>query len=340
MTSLGLGIGWRPQLAPLVLRRRDLGFVEVVAESLPDDRPLPLALVEARRRGLAVVPHGVGFGLGGAEPPDPARLQHLRRVALRLDAPLVSEHVAFVRAGGLESGHLQPLPRTRDALEVLVENVATAVASLPVPLALEPVASLFEWPSPEIGEADFLTELVERTGAFLLLDVANIYANARNRGEDPLALIDRLPLDRVAYVHVAGGWLCDGRYHDTHAAAVAPEVLELLATLAERGPLPGAMLERDDRFPPVSSISAELDAIAEAAGAARAPWCPMPGGHPCPEPLGLGPALAPVRRDLAADQLRLVQALLGRGPVPDGFDAAAIDAAATALHRKKDRVGL
>ena len=35
-----------------------------------------------------------------------------------------------------------------------------------------------------------------------------------------MALLDRLPLERVAYVHVAGGAEHDGLYHDTHTDAV------------------------------------------------------------------------------------------------------------------------
>ena len=54
----------------------------------------------------------------------------------------------------------------------------------------------------ELDEASFLTEILDRTGALLLLDIANVYANARNRGTDPLDLLDHLPLDRVAYVPV------------------------------------------------------------------------------------------------------------------------------------------
>jgi uncharacterized protein (UPF0276 family) len=83
------------------------------------------------------VPHGIGLSLGGAERPQPARLAHLAAVARSVDAPLVSEHIAFVRADGREAGHLLPVPRTREALEILSENVAIAQAALPVPLALE-----------------------------------------------------------------------------------------------------------------------------------------------------------------------------------------------------------
>src|SRR5262249_37416215 len=159
------------------------------------------------------VPHGVSLSLGGAEPPDPSRLEALGRLAERLGAPLVSEHLAFVRAGGLESGHLLPLPRTREALEGVVGNVRRAQAALPVSLALENIAHLFEWPGGEMGEADFLAEVLERADVLLLLDVENVYANARNHGFDPLAFLERLPLKRLAYVHVAGGVLKHGLYH-------------------------------------------------------------------------------------------------------------------------------
>jgi len=66
-----------------------------------------------------------------------------------VDAPLVSEHVAFVRAGGLEAGHLLPVPRSSEALEVLTAHVRTVQAELDVPLALEPIATLFDWPDDE-----------------------------------------------------------------------------------------------------------------------------------------------------------------------------------------------
>ncbi len=51
----------------------------------------------------------------------------------------MSEHVAFVRAGGREAGHLLPLPRSRAALDVLTSHVRSVQAELDVPLALEPI---------------------------------------------------------------------------------------------------------------------------------------------------------------------------------------------------------
>ena len=267
-TDLGVGIGWRPDIAGFVAGLPGLCFTEVVAESIHDSH-LPPDLLALRDRGVAVVPHGVKLSLGGAEPVDPRRVTHLAACADLLGAPLVSEHVAFVRAGGVEAGHLLPVPRTRVALEALSDNIARTRAELPVPLALEPIASLFEWPDAEYDEGDFLTELLERTDAMLLLDLANVHANARNRGEDPLALLDRLPLERIAYMHVAGGVERDGLYHDTHTDPIPGEVFDLVKELCARRRPPGLLLERDGRYPPAGELRGELDALAAASGLPR-----------------------------------------------------------------------
>jgi len=271
MGAYGVGIGWRQEIAGYLATLPGLRFVEVIAESLPGPGgSAPPELMELCDRGVAVVPHGMRLNLGGAEPLEPGRVAHLAHCASLVGAPLCSEHIAFVRAGGTEAGHLLPLPRSWDAVHTIVDNARRTMAELPVPLALEPIAALLEWPDDELTEAQFLTEIIERTEAGLLLDIANVYANARNRGEDPLALLDALPLERVAYVHIAGGSVReDGLYHDTHTDPTPPEVLELITALCERCDPPALMLERDGHYPPSDELTAELDAIADAAGRPR-----------------------------------------------------------------------
>ena len=264
-THGSVGIGWRPEIAGVVADLPGLRFTEVIAESLPARGGPPPMLAALVERGVTVVPHGVKLSLGGAEPVDPARIAHLAHCARLLGAPMVSEHIAFVRAGGLEAGHLLPVPRSRDALDVLVDNVRRTQEELPVPLALEPIAALFDWPDSELSEVDFLTELLDRTGAMLLLDVANVYANARNRGEDPHELLDALPAERIGYLHVAGGAELDGLYHDTHTDPTPPQVLELVAHVCRRRQPVAVMLERDGHYPAARELRAELDAIAAAA---------------------------------------------------------------------------
>jgi uncharacterized protein (UPF0276 family) len=266
--SLGLGIGWRPELAHFIERREDLGFVEVVAENVSAPHAVPAAVDALRERGVRVIPHGISLSLGSPGPLDRDRVKRLAKLARRVDAPVVSEHIAFVRGGGREAGHLLPVPRTREQLGVLVANIRAVQSALDVPFAVENIAALFEWPHAEMSEAEFLAELLDQSGALLLLDLANVHANAMNLGATRDVFAD-VPVDRLAYVHVAGGEERDGLYHDTHAHRTPPEVLDLVEHLSMRTDVPGLMLERDELFPSDAELTEELNAIAHAATAGR-----------------------------------------------------------------------
>ncbi|HET9654673.1 MAG TPA: DUF692 domain-containing protein [Kineosporiaceae bacterium] len=272
-----VGLGWRPEIDGFAgsLAGR-IAFAEAIAENVHPPH-LPPGLAALVGSGTPVVPHGVTLSLGGVAEPDPRRVAHLAACAQALGSPLVSEHVAFVRAEVdgvvVESGHLLPVPRTREALDVLTRNIRLVQAELPVPLAVEPIAALLDLGG-DYDEASFLTELVERTDVWLLPDVHNAYANALNHGGDPGTFLTALPAQRLAYAHMAGGRWVDGLYRDTHLDPVSRDVLGLLAGFAETraeagaGPLP-VLLERDGEYPPAAEFLAELDAVREAAQARR-----------------------------------------------------------------------
>lgn len=377
--ELGIGIGWRPEIADEVEAMPGIDWVEAVAENLCAGH-LPASLVRLRERGITVVPHGVSLGLGGAERPDPGRLAALAARVSLLDAPLVTEHIAFVRAGGartgspgLEAGHLLPVERTRAALDVLCENVRIAQDALPVPLALENIAALISWPGEELTEGQFLAELVERTGVRLLIDVANLHTNHVNLGQDPATALDELPVEAIAYVHVAGGVEKDGVWHDTHAHPVTAPVLDVLAELRSRVAPPGVLLERDGAFPPAAELAGELDAIRAtldaagvAGGAGRGAGAPaVPGATTVSRATGVSSATATsaptavsgttgisgataasgatavppvpetVRDGVAVAQAALLSALVAGAPAPEGFDRRGLGVQSRALAAKR-----
>ncbi|MEU8591950.1 DUF692 domain-containing protein [Streptomyces sp. NPDC048664] len=366
MQHLGTGIGWRPEIADAVERMAGVDWVEAVAENICPGH-VPESLLRLRERGVTVVPHGVSLGLGGADRPDPARLADLAARAEALGSPLVTEHIAFVRAGGaltaspaLEAGHLLPVPRTRDALDVLCENVRVAQDALPVPLAVENIAALIAWPGEEMTEGQFLYDLADRTGVRLLIDVANLHTNHVNRGEDPGKALDELPVEAIAYAHVAGGFERDGVWHDSHAHPVPRPVLDILADLASRTAPPGVLLERDENFPQPEELERELTLVRETvtkAGGGKAPRATAPttataataaaatteGAAPArsyddgpadraPDAHGDGTA---ARQRLALAQTALLSCLVADTPVPEGFDRARIGVQARSLAAKR-----
>ncbi|GHG90053.1 DUF692 domain-containing protein [Streptomyces lanatus] len=348
MERLGTGIGWRPEIADAVERMPGIDWVETVAENVCPGH-LPESLVRLRERGVTVIPHGVSLGLGGADRPDADRLAALAERVAALGAPLVTEHIAFVRAGGpltasprLEAGHLLPVPRTRDALDVLCENVRIAQDALPVPLAVENIAALIAWPGEEMSEGQFLYELADRTGVKLLIDVANLYTNHVNRGEDPAKALAELPLEAIAYVHVAGGFERDGVWHDSHAHPVPQPVLDILTDLASRVSPPGVLLERDENFPEPAELEGELGAIRRALEKGAAERRASASGNratsadrlPSPHESS-APDLAPARQRLALAQAALLSALVAGTPVPEGFDRVRVGVQARALAGKR-----
>ncbi|MGK9461825.1 DUF692 domain-containing protein [Streptomyces sp. G6] len=338
---LGTGVGWRPEIAGAVEAMPGIDWVEAVSENLCPGH-LPESLVRLRERGVTVVPHGVSLGLGGAERPDPGQLAALAERAGALGSPLVTEHIAFVRAGGpltasqrLEAGHLLPVPRTRDALDVLCENVRVAQDALPVPLAVENIAALISWPGEEMTEGQFLYELADRTGVRLLIDVANLHTNHANRGEDPAEALGELPLEAIAYVHVAGGFERDGVWHDSHAHPVAQPVLDILTDLASRVAPPGVLLERDENFPAAEELEGEVAAVRAAVEKGRAEaGAPVVGRRTAVvrDAAGAGDA---VRQRLALAQAALLSALVAGTPVPEGFDRVRLGVQARALAGKR-----
>lgn len=325
LDRVAVGLGWRPELAPdLLARPASVDFVEVVAETC-------FAQQAARREAQAlaevwpVVPHGVKLSLGSADGVDLDRARRLGTLARELRAPALSEHVAFTRGGRVEIGHLTPLPYTREAARVVAVNVGRARRVLPdLPLLLENVAWSLRWPEDEMSEGAFYGEVAAATGCELLLDLANLYANALNSRADPRALLLEYPLERVGMVHLAGGVWQDGFYLDTHAHALADAVLELLRELVARvGPVP-VLIERDGGFPPFAELLGETR---RARGVLET--CLRPGArssHPAgvPPQAAAPPATAP---QLAARQAGLAR-LLTRPHAPSPEEARPFELAA------------
>lgn len=272
LPTLGVGLGFRPAFrGDLFLARERVDLLEVTADHYFDPSPEKSRELALLADHFPLIPHGLDLSLGGAEGLDPAYLDRLAGLVARLDPPWWSEHVAFTRAGGVPIGHLAPVPFATEALDVLAANIATARERIAAPLIVENITYPFAFPGAEMDEAAFLAALTNRAGCGLLLDVANLQANAANHGFDPIAFLDRLPLDRVVQLHFAGGHRREGRVVDSHSRPTPPEVWDLLDAVVARAPVKGIILERDEDLPPFGELLDELDR-ARAIGRAHGRW--------------------------------------------------------------------
>ncbi|HEY8977111.1 MAG TPA: DUF692 family multinuclear iron-containing protein, partial [Burkholderiaceae bacterium] len=126
---------------------------------------------------------------------------------------------------------------------------------------LENLSAYVECRDSEMTETVFLAELARRTGCGLLLDLNNLYVNARNFGFDATRRLDALDAASIGQIHLAGHAVVDDCLVDTHGAVVCDPVWSLYAESVRRfGPKP-TLIEWDTDLPALDVL---LDEAAHA----------------------------------------------------------------------------
>ena len=261
-----VGIGWRPDLAAAIFANLDrIDVVEVIADDYFRASRRELDALRGLAEQVPVMLHGVALGLATAFDVDTTRIDRLARLIEHVRPCAWSEHLAFVRAGETEIGHLAMPPRTVHTVEQTVRNVERARAVTGLMPALENIATLFDPPMSTSSEGQWTRQILGGCGAPMLLDLHNLYANAVNAGRDPFADLDGFPLHAVRQVHLSGGmWIshADGtrRLLDDHLHSPPDAVFELLRALKRKTAANfDVILERDGNQPGIEALLAQLD---------------------------------------------------------------------------------
>lgn len=261
-TALSAGVSLKPVHYEQALAASADGlWFEVHPENYMVEGGARLAWLDAVADRRPVSLHGVALSLAAAAPPDPDHLSRLRILADRVRPALVSEHLAWSAWRGAYHPDLLPFPRTREALERIVDNVCRTQDALARPIAVENPSHYVFLEGHDYGETEFLTEIARRSGCGLLLDLNNVFVSAINLGFDAAAYLDGFPVELVREVHLAGHEpdeaLGSALLVDTHSAPVAEAVWDLYARFVARaGPRP-TLIERDERLPEFEQLMAE-----------------------------------------------------------------------------------
>ena len=261
-TGLSAGLGLKPRhYEEAFAAPADGLWFEVHPENYMVDGGPRLAWLETIRSRHPLSLHGVGMSLAAAAEPDPDHLRRLAGLVDRVLPALVSEHLAWSSWRGAYRPDLLPFPRTREALQRVVDNVDRVQRALRRQIAIENPSHYLRIDGHEFDEIAFLTELARRSGCRLLLDVNNVFVSARNLGFAPEAYIDAFPAHLIAEVHLAGHSpdpaLGEALLIDSHDAPVAPAVWSLYERLIARaGPRP-TLIERDDNLPSFAALQLE-----------------------------------------------------------------------------------
>src|SRR6202044_958953 len=179
-------------------------WFEVHAENYMVDGGPRVAALGRRRDPHPISLHGVGLSIASVDPPDTEHLNRLAALVRRVEPAMVSDHLAWQRWGGVHHLDFLPFPRTREALDRVVENVERVQAALGRPMLVENPSLYVDLPGHELSEVEFLSELARRSGCGLLLDVNNLFVSANNLGINAGACVDGFPGEAVGEIHLAG----------------------------------------------------------------------------------------------------------------------------------------
>jgi len=249
------GAGYRRELADWIeTRPAGLDCLEITAEHFFDDRTEHLTKLAGQ---YPLFVHGLGLSLGTPGPLDRRHIENFARVVDLAKPAWISDHIAFTRTSEVDLGHLNPVPPTHDMLQVIADHVREVMDRCGRPMLLENITSHVQLTG-DLRETDFLNGLCERAGCGLLLDVTNLFINSRNHGFDALKWLHEIEPGHIRQMHIVGYTRSGDRYIDSHSAPIQDELMELARAVVDHAPVQAVILERDEDFPDVAGLEAEI----------------------------------------------------------------------------------
>jgi uncharacterized protein (UPF0276 family) len=284
---LGCGVGLRAEHYDVITSAWPrMDWFEAISENFMDSGGRPLHVLEEVRRRYPVALHGVSLSIGSTDPLDRGYLARLKTLASRIDPAIVSDHLCWTGVEGENLHDLLPLPFTEEAVRHIAFRVEEVQEFLGRRILLENVSTYVRASQSTMPEWTFLTEVATRSGCGILLDLNNVYVNARNHGFDAYDYLSQVPGDLIGQFHLAGHTDMGSYLFDTHNAPVIDEVWELYRAALQRwGPVT-TLIEWDDDIP-------DFPRLADEADKARGIFVQVLGGRPVDaEPADRHPAEA------------------------------------------------
>lgn len=256
--DLGFGLGLRTVHYPYILAHHPpVDWFEILSENYLDTGGRPLYVLEQIAERYPIVMHGVSMSVGSTDPLDFDYLAKLKRLAKRVRARWISDHLCWTGVAGKNTHDLLPIPYTDESLRHVANRVHIISDYLERPVFLENPSTYLEFTDSTWSECDFLAALCERSGCGLLLDVNNVYVSAFNHEYDAAEYIRSIPSDRVVQIHLAGHANYGTHILDTHSDHVVEGVWSLYRQVYERMGGISTLLEWDEDIPSFGEVHAE-----------------------------------------------------------------------------------
>jgi len=203
------------------------------------------------------VAHGLSLSIGSADKLNKKFVKQIKTFLDRYNIEFYSEHLSFSSLDNKQSYELLPLPMTKKMVNIISDRVKEVEDIIQRNLILEN-ATYYLAPYSEMREVDFINEVMEKSGAKMLLDVNNVFVNGVNHSFKARKFIDQIDKSNVAYMHMAGHYFDEdsGFKIDSHGMSICSGVWKLLEYTLKQIDAP-VMIERDNNVPPLRELSIE-----------------------------------------------------------------------------------
>lgn len=259
----GAGLGLRREVIDemATITNDQVDFMEVAPENWINVGGAYGKKFRAITERFDFVLHGLSLSIGGPSPLDEDLVKQIGKLMKEHDMKFYSEHLTYCS----DDGHLYdllPIPFTEEAVYHTANRIKRVQDILEQQIVMENASYYTPAPGGEMDEIDFLKAVLNEADCGLLLDVNNIYVNSINHGYDPVAFMQALPAERIAYGHIAGHYNeADDLIVDTHGADVIDNVWQLLDKTFEHFGVFPMLLERDFNIPAIPELLKEVDQI-------------------------------------------------------------------------------
>jgi len=260
-TIQGVGVGLRqPHYAVFLANDRPaIPWLEILSDNYMFTHGLLREKILKIREYYPMVMHGVGLNIGSTSGISQEYLAKLKLLAQAIQPAWISDHLCWTGVNGMNSHDLLPLPFTTEALDVVVRNIQQVQECLQQPLVIENVSSYVQFDGAEFTEADFINEVAQRSGCYILLDINNIYVNSQNHVFSSRDYLDTIKPEYVKQFHLAGFEKIEHILVDTHGAKIHAPVWDLYQQALQRFGAVPTLIEWDNNIPEWQVMLEQVD---------------------------------------------------------------------------------
>ncbi len=210
-----------------------------------------------------IVAHGLSLSIGSVDKLNKKFVKQMKKFLDRYKIEYYSEHLSFSSFDGKQSYELLPIPMTKKMIELVSDKVKEVEDIIQRNLILEN-ATYYYVPYAEMREVDFINEVLEKSGAKMLLDVNNVFVNSVNHTFKAKKFIDQIDKSKIAYMHMAGHYFDEeaNMRIDSHGMPICSGVWKLLDYTLRQIDVP-VMIERDNNIPPLDVLEEEYIKMSE-----------------------------------------------------------------------------